>query len=1110
VTADPIILSDPAAATWYQDAVIYEAHVRAFADSDGDGIGDFRGLLGKLDYLQELGITALWLLPFYPSPLRDDGYDISDYRKVHESYGTLRDFKAVLRAAHARGIRVITELVLAHTSDEHPWFKRARMAPPGSIYRDFYTWSDTPDKYADARIIFQDFETSNWAFDPVAKAYYWHRFYSHQPALNYDSEHVRKAMFDVVDYWLEMGVDGLRLDAVPYLYSREGTTCENLPETYAFLQDLRRHIDSRFSDRMLLAEANQWPEDAVKYLAGGEACQMAFHFPLMPRMFMAARQEDRFPIVDILNETPPIPDNCQWGLFLRNHDELTLEMVTDEERDYMYKVYAEDPQARVNVGIRRRLAPLLGNDRRLIEMMNGLLFSLPGAPIVYYGDEIGMGDNIYLGDRNGVRTPMQWDADRNAGFSAANPQRLYLPVIIDPEYHAQAVNVAAQEQNPNSLLWWMRRLIALRNRYQAFARGELEMLFPENRKVLAFLRKYGDETILVVVNLSRFTQAVELDLSEHRGSIPVELFGSTEFPEIGDLPYFVTLGGHGFYWFSLERRTTSEPRSAPVTVTGSWTEALHGNGRAPINRVLPTYLAARRWFRDKSRRIRSTAVVDVIEVPPAPGSGGATPGFLVIVDVNLDQGLPERYAVAVGHATGDEAAEIRKWRPDSVMCDISSRDGEGVLYDALTMAPFTKALLAAMGRRRHIAGTHGKLEAVPTRELRRMREGIDADTPGVPISVEQSNTSVIIGNRVIVKVIRRVEEGVNPDVEVSGFLTDVARFPHSPKLGGSIEYRKDGDEPATIAVAQEFVANEGDGWSYVLDALGRVLEEVIALPAPDELRIPTTGDPLSWADVEPPREHPLVGPHLHWAEILGRRTAELHLALAGVDGGTTSDDAFAPEPFTAVDRRSMHHGAKSLLRRSLRALRSVQEPSESVRELLSREPEIQARLETAMRTPIRARKIRCHGDYHLGQVLWTGKDFVIIDFEGEPARPLSSRRLKRPPLLDVAGMIRSFHYASRVAGERVSRGLSLADEQARLDPLTTVWFRSTAGAFLRSYLECANDGGFLPADRGELAALLDFLLLEKAIYEVGYEADNRPGWIDVPCRGVLDLLGGAS
>ena len=502
----------PASTGWYKDAVIYEVHVRAFHDGNGDGVGDFRGLIDKLDYLAELGVTALWLLPFYPSPLRDDGYDISDYRQVHPSYGSLRDFRLFLREAHRRGLRVITELVLAHTSDEHPWFQRARLAKPGSVHRDFYVWSDTPDRFAGARIIFKDFEDSNWSFDPVAQAYFWHRFYSHQPSLNYDNPSVRQAMLDVVDYWLAMGVDGLRLDAVPYLYAREGTTCENLPETFAFLRQLRAHVDARFGDRMLLAEANQWPEDAVAYMGNGDTCHMAFHFPLMPRMFMAARQEDRFPMVDILAETPATPPECQWALFLRNHDELTLEMVTDEERDYMYRAYAQDPQARVNVGIRRRLAPLLGNDRKLMEMMNGLLFSMPGTPIIYYGDEIGMGDNIYLGDRNAVRTPMQWNSDRNAGFSAANPQRLYLPVIIDPEYHSQAVNVEAQEENPNSLLWWMKRLIALRQRYKAFGQGTLEVLRPDNRKVFAFIRRFEDERILVVVNLSRNVQCVELDL----------------------------------------------------------------------------------------------------------------------------------------------------------------------------------------------------------------------------------------------------------------------------------------------------------------------------------------------------------------------------------------------------------------------------------------------------------------------------------------------------------------------------------------------------------------------------------------------------------------------
>src|SRR5438045_4198994 len=561
---------------WYKDAIIYETHVKTFCDSDGDGMGDFRGLIEKLDYLQELGITAIWLLPFYPSPLRDDGYDIADYFDVNPNFGTLDDFRALLDAAHARNLRVITELVINHTSDQNPWFQKSRRAvavagvggsgrtgPAGVTdpgysddlaYKDFYVWSDTPEKYKEARIIFKDFETSNWAWDPVAKAYYWHRFYTHQPDLNFDNPAVHDALFKVLDFWMNMGVDAFRLDAIPYLYEREGTTCENLPETHEFLKKLRAHIDKKFPGKMLLAEANQWPEDSRPYFGDGDECHMAFNFPVMPRMYMALAQEDRFPIVDIMAQTPPIPDNCQWALFLRNHDELTLEMVTDEDRDYMWRTYAADREARINLGIRRRLAPLMQNNRGRIHLMNGLLFSFPGTPIVYYGDEIGMGDNIYLGDRNGVRTPMQWSADRNAGFSRANPQKLYLPAIIDPQYHYEQTNVEVQQSSPWSLLWWMKRLIATRKRYRAFGRGSMEFLVPENRKILAFVRRFEEETILVVANLSRLVQVFELDLAQFRGMVPVELSGGTRFPEIGDRPYFLNLGPFAFYWFTLEQQ----------------------------------------------------------------------------------------------------------------------------------------------------------------------------------------------------------------------------------------------------------------------------------------------------------------------------------------------------------------------------------------------------------------------------------------------------------------------------------------------------------------------------------------------------------------------------
>jgi len=543
--------SDP---LWYRDAIIYELPVKSFYDANQDGIGDFAGLIEKLDYVAELGVTCVWLLPFFPSPLKDDGYDISDYRNVHPSYGSLDDFKQFLHAAHERGLEVVIELVVNHTSDQHEWFKRARAAAPGSPERKYYVWSDTDQKYHGARIIFLDSERSNWTWDATAQEYYWHRFFQHQPDLNYDNPAVLAEVEQVMDFWLELGVDGFRLDAVPYLVERDGTSCENLPETHAILKAIRGYVDAKWPNRMLLAEANQWPADVRAYFGAGDECHMAYHFPLMPRIFMGVHLEDRTPIVDIMRQTPEIPDVCQWALFLRNHDELTLEMVTDEERDYMYLAYSADPQARLNLGIRRRLAPLMGNHRRRIELINSLLFSFPGTPIVYYGDEIGMGDNTYLGDRNGVRTPMQWSGDRNAGFSRADPARLYSPIIMDPVYGYQAVNVEAQVRETSSLLHWMKNLIHLRRLFKAFSRGTLEFLDPVNRKVLAYIRRYEEDVILCVANLSRSVQPVQLDLAALDGYTPVEMLGYTDFPVIGREPYFLTLGPYDFYWFELQRR----------------------------------------------------------------------------------------------------------------------------------------------------------------------------------------------------------------------------------------------------------------------------------------------------------------------------------------------------------------------------------------------------------------------------------------------------------------------------------------------------------------------------------------------------------------------------
>ncbi len=1085
---------------WYRDAVIYELHVRAFHDSDGDGIGDFRGLIQKLDYLQELGVTALWILPFYPSPLRDDGYDISDYRDVHPSYGTLRDFRTFLREAHRRGLRVITELVLAHTSELHPWFQRARRARPGTTARDFYLWSDTTERFKDARIIFRDFETSNWAFDPVAGQYFWHRFYSHQPSLNYDSPAVRQAMFDVVDYWLDMGVDGLRLDAVPYLYAREGTSSENLPETMDYLRQLRAHIDERYSDRMLLAEANQWPEDAVAYMGKGDMCQMAFHFPLMPRMFMAARQEDRFPVVDILAETPPAPPDCQWALFLRNHDELTLEMVTDEERDYMYRSYAQDPRARVNVGIRRRLAPLLGNDRALTEMMNGLLFSLPGTPIVYYGDEIGMGDNIYLGDRDSVRTPMQWNADRNAGFSRANPQQLYLPIVIDPVYSSAAVNVEAAEANPNSLLWSMRRMIHQRQRYKAFSRGTLEHLRPDNRKVLAFLRRYEDELLLVVVNLSRFVQCAELDLSEHCGAVPVELFGNMRFPPVGDLPYFITLGPHGFYWFSLEV-DPDQRRKPPARLRARrrWDEVLADPRR--LEAVLPEYVAGRRWFVSKTRTITGVTVADTLPV----GDRSGPVAHLAIIRVELDQGSAEHYLLPLGYAGGERAQGWRRWHPETVVCDLSVGDEDGVIYDAVWDPELSRAVFAMIGHRRSLPSAGGRAWGAPSPTYRTIRREVPEDVQPVPLSAEQSNSSVVLGEQAILKYIRRLEEGTNPGVELPRFLAERPHFPHSPKSGGSLEYRANqrASRPVTLASLEELVQNEGDGWSYVVDALGRDLEQAIAhgAEALAPIEVPRLVG-LGPDDVPPDRYYV----HVEWAALLGRRTGELHVALAS----DPNDAAMAPEPLTPVDRLSLYHGARRLVRTTFRQVGEAPE-SAAVADVLRREREISERLRVIASVPAGAQRIRVHGDYHLGQVLWTGKDIVIIAFEGEPARSLGQRRLKRPAALDLAGMVRSFHYASRTVAMRADRDLVGPQGHREVEPWLFEWYRWVSAGFIRAYLQVPGVEHLLPVDqdRDQLAALLDFFLLEKAVSELGYEANARPDWVDIPARGILDVLDSA-
>jgi len=1078
---------------WYKDAVIYELHVKTFCDSDGDGMGDFRGLIEKLDYLQELGVTAIWLLPFYPSPLRDDGYDIADYFDVNPNFGTLDDFRAFLDAAHQRNLRVITELVINHTSDQNPWFQRSRRAAPGSPEREFYVWSDTAEKYKDARIIFKDFETSNWAWDPVAKAYYWHRFYSHQPDLNFDNSAVHEAVEKVCDFWLAMGVDGLRLDAVPYLYEREGTICENLPETHVYLRKLRAHVDAKFPNRMLLAEANQWPEDAAAYFGKGDESHMSFHFPLMPRMFMALQMEDRFPVIDILEQTPPVPDNCQWAMFLRNHDELTLEMVTDEERDYMYRVYATDPHARINLGIRRRLAPLLANSRRKIELLNTLLFSMPGTPIIYYGDEIGMGDKFYLGDRNGCRTPMQWSPDRNAGFSRANPQQLYLPITIDPEYHYEAVNVENQQKNLSSLLWWMRRVIAMRKNFKAFSRGSLEFLHPDNAKVLAFLRRFENETIVVVVNLSRFAQSVELDLSRFAGCVPMEVFSRNLFRPIKKSPYVVTLGPHAHYWFALQAQTdgrrASRKRVVPMIDAPADLQTVLADGqRAQIEReILPNYIQTCRWFGSKARTFRHLRVIEQTAI-----SSGADAARLWFVEVSYLDGPTEIYSLPVKIASDGAARAVLRNAAHAIIARFAGAK-ETILYDAIWDENFRSQLFGAIVQRQTMNGGTGDLIGIASKLLGTdslVSSGKSQVLPG-----EQSNSSMLFDNRFFLKLYRKLEDGVNPDVEITRFLTERANFPNVPAFFGAIEYRREKSQPTVVCLLQRAAISEGDGWALTVDAVGRYYERVLGRKADLQNQTAPPGSLL---------DELIGGVYPEKAKLLGQRTGELHLALAS----NNDDRAFAPEPFNAMAQRSVYQSMRTSLRRAFtlleKKLSNLSKVSrEEAKEVIAAEQEILAREKRLLDRRSNAAKIRIHGDYHLGQVLYTGKDFVILDFEGEPARALSERKLKRCTLRDVAGMMRSFQYAAYSA---LWQPAMRKEDVPFLERWADLWYRQMSSVFLQSYLQTTSGAIFIPQNADDLQIMLEAYLLDKAVYEIGYELNHRPDWAVIPIRGIKHIL----
>lgn len=1084
---------------WYRDAVIYQLNVKAFFDSNDDGYGDFKGVTAKLDYVKDLGVNTIWLMPFYPSPLRDDGYDIAGYEDVHPHYGTLADFKVMLDEAHKRGLRVITELVINHTSSDHPWFQAARRAPPGSPEREFYVWSDTDQLYQGTRIIFTDTETSNWAWDPVAKAYYWHRFFSHQPDLNFNNPQVLEAVFKTMRFWLDMGVDGFRLDAIPYLCERDGTSNENLPETHVVIKQLRAAIDAQYKNRFLLAEANMWPEDVREYFGDADECHMAYHFPLMPRMYMAIAQEDRHPIVEIIQQTPEIPEGCQWAIFLRNHDELTLEMVTSKERDYMYLMYAADLRARINVGIRRRLAPLMENDMDRLKLMNAMLLSMPGSPIIYYGDEIGMGDNFFVGDRNGVRTPMQWSPDRNAGFSRADPQRLYLQPIMDPMYGYEALNVEAQARDASSLLNWTRRMLAVRKTSHAFGRGRRVFLRPGNRKILAYLSEYEDDTILTVFNLSRAAQPVELDLSAHKGRIPVEMLGRTSFPPIGELPYLLTLPSYGFYWFRLAQDAEMpswhqegvglQDRPTLVLFDG-WTSFFRdrvmpwriGMAERMLKQfeidTLPRFMEIQRWYGAKGSAVERARLVDHA-VWESDGVSWMLP--LVSLDGPAEDST---YFVPLALAWEEHDEDRLNRLMQAGVAKVRQQANVGVMADAFYDEAFCRAMVRAVRDGKELPAAKGRLRFTPTEAFRRIERDLDTMPVGRP-GAQSSNTVVTFDETLFLKAYRRVRDGINPEVEMGRFLTSVARYPHCVPVLGALEYIGEDGRIATLAMVQRYVTNQGDGWVYTLGYVERFLEE-----------LRTAADTLG--AVAPAEAH---GGFSVLMQVLGRRTAELHLALAR----RTGDPAFDPEPLAPEDIEAMREHASADVATTLALLRErlSQLPApaqEDAQALLAQESRLAARATAAIENG-HGLKTRFHGDYHLGQVLVSDNDFVIIDFEGEPTRSFEERRAKGSPLRDVAGMLRSFNYARWSALKRVAQN---ADELQRLAQPVRDWEATSREAFLSAYLGTMKEGApAIPVD----LQLLDLFELEKALYELRYELNNRTDWVQVPLQGLLALTG---
>ncbi len=1088
---------------WYKDAIIYELHIKAFSDGNGDGIGDFKGLLEKLDYLQDLGVTTVWVLPFYPSPLRDDGYDIADYYNINPSYGNTDDFKQFLDEAHKRNLKVITELVINHTSDQHPWFQRARRAPKGSPEREYYVWTDDPTQYKDVRIIFQDFEASNWTWDAVADQYYWHRFFFHQPDLNYDNPLVQEDVFKIMDYWCEMGVDGFRLDAVPYLYEREGTNGENLPETHAFLKKLRARIDEKFPGTVFLAEANMWPEDSASYFGDGDECHMNYNFPVMPRMFMALQMEDRYPITDIFEQTPKIPDTCQWAIFLRNHDELTLEMVTDEERDYMYKVYAKDPRARINLGIRHRLAPLMGNDRRKIELMNCLLFSLQGTPVIYYGDEIGMGDNFYLGDRDGVRTPMQWSPDRNGGFSSANPQKLYLPLILDPEYNYEAVNVEVQRSNTSSLFWYMKRILSMRKSFKAFGRGDMKFLNVENPKILAFIRSYEEETILVVVNLSKYTQPAEIDLSDYKGYVPVEVFSKNRFPAVRtDYPYFITMSPFAYHWFELEKAIveSTENTELPHLQISDWKDITNESSLHWLEEtVLISYLEKTTWFTGKNLTVHHVSVTDKAIIPL-----GESNAVLLLVDVAYESGLPDTYQLAIHFAFEDVAGKLSTSCPEAIMAALSVNGTEGLLVDAFYTAPLQLALLQKFAGEEQLATPTGTISYQSNDSVKQFAAQQTEIKPRVH-PTEKINTAITYNNSLYLKIYRKVDRAINPDVELTRYLTEQANFSFVPTYLGAIEWQF-GKDKMILGMMQVLVENHGDFHGFILERLNNFIERILARDREKLSQYEVRGsltEPVGFDELPEDLQEFLSPTAAEQIRLLGIRTGEMHLALASA----VNTKELQPEEFSLHYQRSLYASMISLVRQATHNTKNIsklpQHVQDDVKKINDHRIDILNLLKRIYTKKFDVMKIRVHGNFHLNQVLMTGKDLSIVDFTGDSRRSYSERRLKRSPLRDVATLLGSL-FDTAYEGFIANRQIHPADME-NLIPFIILWTHYMSSFFMKAYMDTIKGHGFLPDNKEDLEVMIQTFMLENSIADMNDELTNRPDWVRIPIRVIKNI-----